>query len=190
MTAGRRDAPGIAGCEPEWLARPLTDLIHHLTQNYKKPIALRLEAITATANQTRLAAADVLGRMDHGSGAFAVRLSSLVTTLRLVLEAHAWSEADVLFPAANAIETYGRKSAPFKRDALDILMEGIVQEHDLLRELLGSLSRTMEECVTAGLSADLDIFLSDLEIVCFMIAEKLDLEDRCLWPRMKELFDR
>jgi hypothetical protein len=163
MTAGRRDAPGIAGCEPEWLARPLTDLIHHLTQNYKKPIALRLEAITATANQTRLAAADVLGRMDHGSGAFAVRLSSLVTTLRLVLEAHAWSEADVLFPAANAIETYGRKSAP---------------------------SRTMEECVTAGLSVDLDIFLSDLEIVCFMIAEKLDLEDRCLWPRMKELFDR
>jgi iron-sulfur cluster repair protein YtfE (RIC family) len=189
MTAGRKHAPVVAGCEPEWLARPLTDLIHHLTQNYKKPIALRLEAITATANHTRLAA-DVLGGTDHGSGAFAVRLSSLVTTLRLVLEGHAWSESDVLFPAAIAIETYGRSSAPFKRDALDILMEGIVQEHDLLRELLNSLLRTMEECVTAGLSPDLEIFVGDLEIVCFMIAEELDLEDRCLWPRMKELFDR
>jgi iron-sulfur cluster repair protein YtfE (RIC family) len=190
MTARRKVVPVIVGCEPEWLARPLSDLIHHLTHHYNTPIASRLEAIGTTANQTRLTATDVLGRTDHGLGAFAVRLSGLVTTLRLVLEAHAWSEADVLFPAAIAIETYGRRSAPFKRDSLDILMEGIVQEHDLLRELLGSLSRTIEMCASAGMSADLEIFVSDLEVVCFMIAEQLDLEDRCLWPRMKELFDR
>jgi hypothetical protein len=190
MTAGRNDAPALVGCESEWLARPLTDLIHHLTRNYDKPIAHRLEAISATANQTRLAAAEVLGRAEHGAGAFAVRLSGLVTTLRLVLEAHAWSEGDVLFPAAIAIETYGRRSAPFKGDALDILLEGIAQEHELLRELLASVSRTMEECVASGMRQDLEHFLSDLEIVCFMIAEQLDLEDRCLWPRMKELFNQ
>jgi hypothetical protein len=190
MTAGRKHAPVIVGCEPEWLARPLTDLIRHLTHHYNKPIAHRLAGIGETAQQTRLAAAEVLGRTEHGLGAFAIRLSGLVTTLRLVLEAHAWSEADVLFPAVIAIETHGRKSAPFKRDSLDILMEGIVQEHDLLRELLSSLSRTMEECVAAGMSPDLEMFVSDLEIVCFMLAEQLDLEDRCLWPRIKELFER
>ena len=92
-----------------------------------------------------------------------------MTTLRLVLEAHAWSEGDVLFPAAVAIETYGRKSAPFRRNSLDILMEGIAQEHDLIRELLASLSRTMEECVSAGMDPELESFVSDLEIVCFMI---------------------
>ena len=37
---------------------------------------------------------------------------------------------------------------------------------------------------------DAEIFVSDLEIVCFMIAEQLDLEDRCLWPRVKDLFDQ
>ncbi len=107
-----------------------------------------------------------------------------------MLDAHAWSEGEVLFPAAIAIESYGRRSAPFKRDALDILMEGIAQEHDLLRELLASLTRTMEECAFAGLNQELEIFVSDLEIVCFMIAEQLDLEDRCLWPRVKDLFDQ
>jgi iron-sulfur cluster repair protein YtfE (RIC family) len=189
MTAAEQNPPANINCEPEWLARPLTDLIHHLTQHYNKPIAHRLQAIGRTATETRLQAADVLGRTEHGSGAFAVRLSGLVTTLRLVLEAHAWSENDVLFPAAVAIETHGRKSAPFKRPTLDILMEGIVQEHDLTRELLASLSRTMEECVSAGMDQELETFVSDLEIVCFMIAEQLDLEDRCLWPRLKELFD-
>ena len=118
-----------------------------------------------------------------------MRLSSLVTTLRFVLEAHAWSEGDVLFPAAISIEAQGRQSAPFRRDALDILMEGIAQEHDLIRELLASLTRTMEECVAAGLCAELERFVADLEIVCFLIAEQLDLEDRCLWPRMRELFE-
>ena len=47
----------------------------------------------------------------------------------------------------------------------------------------------MEECVAAGLSAELERFVADLEIVCFLIAEQLDLEDRCLWPRMRELFE-
>jgi len=189
MTAGEPDTPASVNCESEWLARPLTDLIQHLTQHYNRPIAHRLQAIGRTATETRLQAANVLGRAEPGSGAFAVRLSGLVTTLRLVLEAHAWSENDVLFPAAVAIETHGRKSAPFKRPTLDILMEGIVQEHDLTRELLASLSRTMEECVSAGMDQELETFVSDLEIVCFMIAEQLDLEDRCLWPRLKELFD-
>ena len=190
MTARRKVAPVVVGCEAEWLARPLTDLIRHLTQHYNTPIATRLKAISTIANQTRLAATDVLGRSDHGLGAFAVRLSGLVTTLRLVHEAHTWSEADVLFPAAIAIETNGRKSAPFKRDSLEILMEGIAQEHDLLRELLGSLSRTIEICASAGMNADLETFVSDLEVVCFMIGEQLDLEDRCLWPRMKALFEQ
>ena len=179
----------IVNCEPEWLVRPLTNLIHHLSDNYNKPLAQRLNRITTTADQTRHAAADVLGRSDHGAGAFAVRLSSLVTTLRFVLEAHAWSEGDVLFPAAISIEAQGRQSAPFRRDALDILMEGIAQEHDLIRELLASLARTMEECVAAGPCAELERFVADLEIVCFLIAEQLDLEDRCLWPRMRELFE-
>jgi iron-sulfur cluster repair protein YtfE (RIC family) len=190
MTAADQDTPASSNCEPEWLARPLTDLIHHLTQHYNQPIAHRLRAIGQTATETRLQAAGVLSRAERGSGAFAVRLSGLVTTLRLVLEAHAWSEADVLFPAAVAIETYGRQSAPFKRHTLDILMDGIAQEHDLIRELLASLSRTMEECVSAGIDKELETFVSDLEIVCFMTGEQLDLEDRCLWPRMKELFDR
>jgi hypothetical protein len=190
MTAGRKDEPVAANCEPEWLERPLTELIDHLTHHYSKPIFSRLHAIGETAHSTRLAASDVLGRAQHGSGAFAVRLSGLVTTLRLILEAHAWSEGDVLFPAAIAIEAYGRKSAPFKRDSLEILMEGIAQEHDLVRELLASMSRTMEECASAGMDANLETFVTDLEIVCFMVAEQLDLEDRCLWPRMKELFDR
>jgi hypothetical protein len=190
MTTGGTGATISVKCEPEWVGRTLTDLIHHLTHHYDRPIAQRLEVIGARADQTRLAAADVLGRTEPSSGAFAVRLSSLVTTLRLVLDAHAWSEGEVLFPAAIAIESYGRRSAPFKRDALDILMEGIAQEHDLLRELLASLTRTMEECAFAGLNQELEIFVSDLEIVCFMIAEQLDLEDRCLWPRVKDLFDQ
>jgi iron-sulfur cluster repair protein YtfE (RIC family) len=189
VTAGEQDTHVSINCEAEWLARPLTDLIDHLTHHYHKPITHRLQTIGQTATETRLQAAHVLGRAEHGSGAFAVRLSGLVTTLRLVLEAHAWSECDVLFPAAVAIETYGRKSAPFRRNSLDILMEGIAQEHDLIRELLASLSRTMEECVSAGMDQELESFVSDLEIVCFMTAEQLDLEDRCLWPRMKELFD-
>jgi iron-sulfur cluster repair protein YtfE (RIC family) len=190
MIARRRRAQVSAPCEPEWLARPLTDLIHHLTLHYNNPIASRLEAISAIANQTRLTATEILGRTDDGLGALAVRLSGLVTTLRLMLEAHAWSEADVLFPAAVAIEARGRRSAPFKRDSLEILMEGIAQEHDLLRELLASLSRTIETCADSAMNPDLEIFVSDLEVVSFMIAEQLDLEDRCLWPRMKELFDR
>lgn len=64
------------------------------------------------------------------------------------------------------------------------------QEHDLLRELLASLSRTIETCAAAGMNPDLDIFVSDLDVVCFMIAEQLDLEGRCLWPRMKDLFEK
>jgi iron-sulfur cluster repair protein YtfE (RIC family) len=190
MRNGTDQAPDSVKCEPEWVARPLTDLIQYLSHNYSNPIAQRLESISATADRTRLAAADVLGRAEHGGGAFALRLSSLVTTLRLVLEAHAWSEGDVMFPAATAIETCGQRLAPFKRDTLHILLEGIAQEHDLLRELVAILAKTMEECVAAGLNSTLESFVSELEIVCFLIAEQLDLEDRCLWPRMKELFDR
>ena len=178
----------VVNCEPEWLARQLTDLIHHLTHTYSMPIAQRLNRITATADRTRHAAADVPVRSEQGT-AFAVRLSSLVATLRLVLDAHAGSEREVLFPAVVSIETQGRQTAPFRRDAIDILVEGIAEEHDLIREFLASVARTMEECIASGLTPELDSFVADLEIACFLIAEQLDLEDRCLWPRMRELFE-
>jgi iron-sulfur cluster repair protein YtfE (RIC family) len=188
MSTGRKHASVVVNCEPEWLARPLTDLINHVTHNYSMLVAQRLNRITATTDQTRHAAAGVPGRSEQGT-AFAVRLSSLVTTLRLVLEAHAWSEGDVLFPAVVSIEAGARQSAPFRRDAIDILVEGIAEEHDLIREFLASVARTMEECVASGLSPELESFVADLEVICFLVAEQLDLEDRCLWPRMRELFE-
>jgi iron-sulfur cluster repair protein YtfE (RIC family) len=188
MTAQSKEAPVPGACEPEWLARPIADLIRYLSCHYYEPISRRLTVSGDTADELRRLATDVLSRSQKGTSAFGVRLSSLVSTLRLVMEAHAWSERDVLFPAAVAVETRSFSSSQLRQDSLNILMEGIRQEHELIRELLASLARTIEEHAGADPADDLEAFVSDVEIVSFMIAEQLDLEDRCLWPRVHSLF--
>jgi hypothetical protein len=190
MIVRSEEAPLASGCEPEWLGRSIADLIRHLSFHYNTPIYKRLLAIGDTADQIRLRAAGLLGRSEHAATAFGLRLSSLVSTLRLVLEAHAWSEGDVVFPAAVAAETHGLASTRFRPDGLNILMDGIRQEHELIRELLASLARTIEEYASAGTVDELEAFVSEVEIASFMIAEQLDLEDRCLWPRVRDLFRR
>jgi iron-sulfur cluster repair protein YtfE (RIC family) len=177
-------------CEAQWLTRSIADLIRHLSFHYNTPIYKRLSVIGKSADQIRLRATGGLGRSEHAANAFGVRLSNLVTTLRLVLEAHAWSEGDVLFPAAVAVEVHGLASTRFGQGSLNILLDGIRQEHDLIRELLASLVRTIEEYALVGGVDELEAFVSELEIVSFMIAEQLDLEDRCLWPRVRDLFSQ
>jgi iron-sulfur cluster repair protein YtfE (RIC family) len=188
MTVRSEEGPVASACEPEWLVRSIADLIQHLNGYYNKPINNRLSVIGETADHIRFHASDMLGRSDHAASAFGVRLASLVSTLRLVLEAHAWSEGDVLFPAAVAVEAHGPGSTRFRRDSLTILLDGIIEEHALIRELLGSLARTFEEYASVGMVHELETFVSDVEVVSFMIAEQLDLEDRCLWPRVRDLF--
>jgi iron-sulfur cluster repair protein YtfE (RIC family) len=188
MTAQRKEAPVPGAGEPEWLARPVVDLIRYLSRHYDEPISRRLVVVGDAADELRLRATDVLSRSQQGTSAFGVRLSSLVTTLRLVLDAHAWSERDVLFPAAVVVETGSFTPSPYRQKSLNILMEGVRQEHELIRELLASLARTIEDYAGGDPAADLEAFVSDVEIVSFMIAEQLDLEDRCLWPRVQSLF--
>ncbi len=188
MIARTKEAPVPGGCEPEWLARPVADLIRYLSGHYDEPISKRLKAVGSAADELRLGATDVLNRSHQGTSAFGVRLSSQVTTLRLVLEAHVWSERDVLIPAALVMERGSFSLTPYRHDSLNILIEGVRQEHELIRELLASLAGTIEDYASAGPADDLEAFVRELEIVTFMIAEQLDLEDRCLWPRVQTLF--
>jgi len=172
--------PGLV-CEPDWLARPLSALATHIAGVYHEHTREQLPRVwfrvTELANQHGYARVPQLWD-----------LSRLLAELRDLAETHAWTEDDLLFPVLVAHEHPAVLTTTLTPDALVRLVESLGAEHISIRRLLGRLSAHME--AADALSSDVPGWpelRTDILGIRDHLLEELDLEDRCLLPRARDI---
>jgi iron-sulfur cluster repair protein YtfE (RIC family) len=173
--------PAPPDCESEWRSRSLTELIAHISPTYHEPIRARLTAIRELA----LRASQTPELRESASVA---RLAHLASALRQTVEAHTWSEEDILFPAIVAAEHPDVMSTRVDRETIGLLLAGVQDEHTHIRSLLADLAAITAAHAATELPTEVVRLRRDVEMVVFLLNEELDLEDGCLWSRALALF--
>ena len=181
MNALTSDLELLVDCEPEWLGRPVSALVTHIAGVYHEHTREELPRLWGRA--TELAMVYGQTRAPHLRS-----LSSLLSELRDQVETHAWTEDDLLFPVLVAHEHPAVLRTSLTPDALMRLVKTLGAEHIGIRRLLGSLSAHVE--AANSLSATVPGWPelhADIQKLRDHLLEELDLEDRCLLPRAREI---
>ncbi len=169
--------PTPTPCEPEWASKSLTELVAHLSQRYRRPLQERLESIRATLAQGDLFDDD--DRRGDRDG-----LANSFERLRAVLDEHAWLEEEVLCPAVARVEYCVGAADPRAHEALSMLVMTVADEHGLIQRRIDELERALDALLAGPMSQREALLIADLEMLDLLLNEQLNLEDRCLWPRV------
>lgn len=168
-------------CEPEWQSRPLSVLATHISGVCHEHLRDVLPVLTrqAAALSTRF-----------GDGrVFQLRvLSGLLSKFRNEVDAHAWTEDDLLFPVLAACENPTVLSTTLTSDRLLRLVDSLAADHVRIRQVLADLAKHIadvsEQAHRVPEWAELIVGVQRLHD--FKLAE-MDLEDRCLLPRARAI---
>ena len=118
-------------------------------------------------------------------------LNALVTELRDAVETHAWTEDDLLFPVLVAHEHLGVLETTVSREELLRLVDSLTAEHRRIRQIISELDVLTGGFATPpGAPTELDDLVHLVEELTVSLLEELDLEDRCLLPRAREIAAR
>jgi len=168
-------------CEPDWLARPLSTLATHIAGVYHEHTREQLPRVWFRV--TELANQHGYSRVPQLWG-----LSRLLAELRDLAETHAWTEDDLLFPVLVAHEHPAVLTTNLTPDALMRLVDSLSAEHAGIRRLLGSLSAHLEaaDALSSNVPEWPELRDDILELRDHLL-EELDLEDRCLLPRARDI---
>lgn len=168
-------------CEPEWMSRPISALATHIAGVYHEHTREELPLLW----QRAMALAEMYAgsRAPHLHG-----LSQMLSDLRDLVETHAWTEDDLLFPVLVAHEHPAVLSTSLSPDALARLVESLSQEHLRIRRLLGGVSVHIDAADAFPVYVPGWPELRD-QVLRFRdhLLEELDLEDRCLLPRARQI---
>jgi iron-sulfur cluster repair protein YtfE (RIC family) len=176
--------PDPADCEPEWLERPVSAIATHISAVYHEFTRERLPLIAGLA--ARVATLH-RGRWTQ----FVPALNALVTELRDAVETHAWTEDDLLFPVLVAHEHPGVLETTVSREELLRLVDSLTAEHRRIRQIISELDVLTGGFVTPpGAPTELDDLVHLVEELTVSLLEELELEDRCLLPRAREIATR
>lgn len=168
-------------CEPEWIARPVSALATHIAGVYHEHTREELPCLWQRTTELATMYGDA--RAPHLRG-----LSTLLSELRDIVETHAWTEDDLLFPVLVAHEHPAVLTTSLTPDALIRLVESLSAEHISIRRLLGSLSAHMEaaDALSSYVPGWPELRADVLRLRDHLL-EELDLEDRCLLPRARDI---
>ncbi len=171
-------ADRLRDCEPEWLARPVSELTTHITAAYHERTRDVLPRVAALVSQEASAFGDAHVPNLRG-------LAAILAELRDEVETHAWTEDDLLFPVLVAHEHPDVLTSQLTPEALSKLVEVLAAEHVRIRRILGRLARHMENLPGAPFWSEWADVRHALTVLHDHLIEELDLEDRCLLPRAR-----
>jgi iron-sulfur cluster repair protein YtfE (RIC family) len=108
--------------------------------------------------------------------------------LRDAVETHAWTEDDLLFPVLVAHEHPGVLETTVSREELTRLVDSLSSEHLRIRQIISALDELTGGFKTPmGAPVELDDLVHLAKELAVSLLEELDLEDRCLLPRAREI---
>jgi iron-sulfur cluster repair protein YtfE (RIC family) len=174
----RRVAPR---CEPDWLERPLSILVTHISATYHHWTRDQLPSLVDLADEAARHPC-----LQPELEAHAARLLKLVMELAEEIETHAWTEDDLFFPALVALEHPDVLRSRLQGASLKRMVDMVTDEHARIRRLIDSISlETSEFTVPSDAPSSLGTLIRWLATVTRRILEGVDLEDRCLIPRAR-----
>ena len=172
--------PARVRCEPEWASQSLTTLKAHLSQRYRRPIRQRMEEVS-------LAFPEVWPCEGDSPNGARERLANELTLLRNTLDEHVWLEDEVLCPAIARLEDLIEPADSRTRDGLYRLVMTVDDHHIRIRKIIDQLASAVdaiEKCVSSTEEA---LLVADIQMVALLLIWEMNLEDRCLWPRVLDL---
>ena len=101
-----------------------------------------------------------------------------------MLDEHDWVEEEVLCPAVARVEYCVGASDPRAHEALSMLVMTVADEHRLIRRRIDEFERALDAVLGRPMSQHEALLIADLEMLDLLLNEQLNLEDRCLWPRV------
>jgi iron-sulfur cluster repair protein YtfE (RIC family) len=163
------------------MSRPVSALATHIAGVYHEHTREELPRLWLRATELATMYGD--SRAPHLRG-----LSALLAELRDQVETHAWTEDDLLFPVLVAHEHPAVLMTSLTPEALLRLVESLSGEHLRIRRLLGSLSAHVQAAdVLTGYVPGWSELRDQVLQLRDHLLEELDLEDRCLLPRAREI---
>ena len=171
----------VAECDPEWQNRPVSAIATHISNVYHEYTRDRLPFITSLA--TRVATIPGERRTP-----LVPALNALISQLRDAVETHAWTEDDLLFPVLVAHEHPSILATSVSRQDLQRLVDTLASEHIRIRQIISALEELTGGFKTpAGAPVEVDDLVHLVKELTESLIEELDLEDRCLLPRAREI---
>lgn len=178
------DFPTVSRCEPEWLERPVCAVATHISLVYHEFTRDQLPLIAGLAARVQ--------SLPNGRWTeFVSSLVSLVSQLSDAVETHTWTEDDLLFPVLVAHEYPGVLSTNVSQDELSRRVDMLSAEHIIIRQIIAEVDElTGGFHAPSGSPIELEDLLKLVEELTLSLIEELDLEDRCLLPRARQLAAR
>lgn len=171
----------LADCEPAWLSRPVSALSLHVSGIYHEYTRDELPVLARQAAEVAARFRDERALHWHG-------LAVVLAELRDEVETHAWSEDDLLFPVLAAHDHPTILTSSLNCDVLLRLVDSLADEHVRIRRVLARITDHLRDASWAA--ADEPARVELLRRVRQMrdhLLDMLDLEDRCLLPRAREI---
>ena len=169
--------PTRTPCETEWASKSLTELVAHLSQRYRRPLRERLESIRSTLAQGGLFN-DEARRADYD------HLASSFERLRAVLTSTTGSKRRCCVPRWRGSSTASARQTRGPTRLLSMLVMTVADEHRLIQRRIDEFERALDAVLGRPMSPHEALLIADLEMLDLLLNEQLNLEDRCLWPRV------
>jgi iron-sulfur cluster repair protein YtfE (RIC family) len=172
-------APPVTECEPEWQTRSVSVLATHISGVYHERMRDELPVLTRQV-------AALISRFSD-LRVFQLRaLGGLLAELRNEVDAHAWTEDDLLFPVLAACENPAVLTTTLTPDRMLRLVDSLAEDHVRIRQILARLTAYITEVTPeASKVADWADLLHRVRRLRDLMLEEMDLEDRCLLPRAR-----
>ena len=165
----------VPPCEREWESRSLAELVAYVTHRYRQPTRQRIDAVASALPR-------VVSSTPQPREAYD-RVETVFTSLREAIETHVWLVDGILCPAIVASEHDPASTNQSVREALCRKIGDVDAARDALRRLSVTLRQAVIEIKGASVSMDEAVLAVNLDMLVLLLNERLDLEDRCLWPR-------
>ncbi len=169
----------VVECEAEWLSRPVSALTTHISGLYHERLRDELPVLTrqVAALSTRFTDVRV----------FQLRiLAGLLSELRNEVDAHAWTEDDLLFPVMAACENPAVLSTTLTPDRLLRLVDSLAADHVRIREILARITAHIADVSQQAVDVpDWAELIVRVESLRDYKLEEMSLEDRCVLTRAR-----
>jgi iron-sulfur cluster repair protein YtfE (RIC family) len=176
--------PTLSECEPQWLDRPVSAIASHISRVYHEYSRDKLPLIADVAARVR--AIPGTGWNDD-----LPELVWLLAELLDAIETHACTEDDLLFPVLVAHEYPNVLETSVGKEELVRLVDGLAAEHVEIRRLISEIDRlTNGYRVPDGAPGEFEDLVRLVEELTRSLTEELNLEDRCLLPRARQIASR
>jgi hypothetical protein len=169
-------------CPGEWRSQSLARLVAHLSDRYRSPTELCLDALSDLFFRPRWTGKPSEPVYERAIEAF--------TTLEQQVRAHLTFEDNRLIPLVLAIEHPELVSVRRSRVECVELVTKALDDHRRIERSIDTLEGGIRLLGIIALFQPLELrlVLDDVATLALLLREQMALEDKCLWPRAIELF--